>query len=328
MANELTTIDVTQLPVATEVKGNDTLLLVRPNGDGTNTPMRVAGSALPSSTGGTSGTKKKKEQRIVIGRAIRPLACEQGNVENWYCYGYSQGGVVTVPINVKNTVNYDNDDKEYYKEIDIYFKSYAGEVYDMQYHLTVGDRDKSQITQDIELQYNIYGFRVDKYEYSDSLNRMSIWLSYKIMPQTFHSASTHHYFECGVRKNHVRFPFHLFNRVVKIANNRYAIKSYSSIKGGLLLEVIGGYDELIRIYKLTRAINGKGYKKRNGERYRYIKKFRHLNFKNGIISSYKKPCGYFRIQYRRSSFSKWSEPFDFYLHKTYWKENSYVIELK
>lgn len=63
------TLDVTELPVAETVKDGDQLLLVRTQKNGVKAPMRMK-------------AKKQKKQQIVIGRAIRPRACEIGGVEN------------------------------------------------------------------------------------------------------------------------------------------------------------------------------------------------------------------------------------------------------
>lgn len=89
------TLDVTELPVAETVKDGDQLLLVRPNGDGTKTAMRIDGAVLKQ-------TKVKKvQEQYVIGRAVKPRACEQGHMVNWYVFGTIDNGsqfIATIPI--------------------------------------------------------------------------------------------------------------------------------------------------------------------------------------------------------------------------------------
>lgn len=79
------TLDVTELPVAETVKGRDQLLLVRTQKNGVKVPMRMESQKL---------TKQKKQQ-IVIGRAIRPQACEIGGVRTGMCLVELHGTTVS-----------------------------------------------------------------------------------------------------------------------------------------------------------------------------------------------------------------------------------------
>lgn len=69
MEEKLQSIDITQLPKASEVKSDDIMLLVRKNADGTVTPMKVDGSVLPSGGNGGASTRKKIKERYVLGLA-------------------------------------------------------------------------------------------------------------------------------------------------------------------------------------------------------------------------------------------------------------------
>lgn len=97
MEDKLQSIDITQLPKASEVKSNDIMLLVRKNADGTVTPMKVDGSVLPSGGNGGASIRKKIKERYVLGRAIKPFSCQMGNERNWYVYNRDH---YIVPINL------------------------------------------------------------------------------------------------------------------------------------------------------------------------------------------------------------------------------------
>lgn len=104
MEEKLQSIDITQLPKASEVKSDDIMLLVRKNADGTVTPMKVDGSVLPSGGNGGTNTRKKIKERYVLGRAIKPLSCQMGNERNWYVYNRNHD---VVPINLKGWLTKD-----------------------------------------------------------------------------------------------------------------------------------------------------------------------------------------------------------------------------
>lgn len=104
MEDKLQSIDITQLPKASEVRSDDIMLLVRKNADGTVTPMKVDGSVLPSGGNGGASTRKKIKERYVLGRAIKPFSCQMGNERNWYVYS---GNTNVIPVNFKNIITAD-----------------------------------------------------------------------------------------------------------------------------------------------------------------------------------------------------------------------------
>lgn len=93
------TLDVTELPVVKTVKDGDQLLLVRKQKNSVKVPMRMEPQKL---------TKQKKQQ-IVIGRAIRPRACEIGGVENWYVFGRSLWNSKCLLLNISSMLSYDDE---------------------------------------------------------------------------------------------------------------------------------------------------------------------------------------------------------------------------
>ena len=101
-------LDVTELPVAETVKDGDQLLLVRTQENGVKVPMRMNVQNMKAPN------MKAKKQQIVIGRAIRPRACEIGGVENWYVFGYASWhdnllllNIAPMSENVKVDIGYD-----------------------------------------------------------------------------------------------------------------------------------------------------------------------------------------------------------------------------
>ena len=50
MAENLKTLDINQFPKATEIKDDDTLLLIRPSANGKVKPMRVDGNLISKVT--------------------------------------------------------------------------------------------------------------------------------------------------------------------------------------------------------------------------------------------------------------------------------------
>lgn len=143
MVEKLQSIDITQLPKASEVKSNDIMLLVRKNADGTVTPMKVDGSVLPSGGNGGTSTRKKIKERYVLGRAIKPFSCQMGNERNWYVYSCWTN---VIPINFKDIITSDiyHGEKDFL--LKVYFKSIYGDDYGVfayhnLCHISGNDRD-------------------------------------------------------------------------------------------------------------------------------------------------------------------------------------------
>lgn len=139
MEDKLQSIDITQLPKASEVKSDDIMLLVRKNADGTVTPMKVDGSVLPSGGNGGASTRKKIKERYVLGRAIKPFSCQMGNESNWYVYS---SRTTVIPINFKKIITADiyNGEKDFL--LKVYFNSPNGYNYGVsEYHNLRGISD-------------------------------------------------------------------------------------------------------------------------------------------------------------------------------------------
>lgn len=200
------TLDVTELPVAETVKDSDQLLLVRTQKNGVKVPMRMK-------------AKKQKKQQIVIGRAIRPQACQIGGVENWYVFGrapwhnrllllriasmfpcYSDNlnfGYDMVVLNITNQ-----------KTGNVYvFKDVASTMnFDNFYDEFFANEDTAQTTNWQACFFEEAGlanaFRVDSYDLTERV--LTLNLTHKCLQTTdLRGTSTHHYFKDGVRRWHV-----------------------------------------------------------------------------------------------------------------------------
>ena len=203
---DIQTIDVQQLPDAGAVQNGDTLLLVRPNGDGTQQAMRVSGTAI-------AAPKKKKKQQYVIGRAIRPTACEIGGMENWYVYGVPNNSSYVLLCVAPMGYPYFLYDKVI---LNIKLSEKGREVVFEQ-----DVRDVDRLTRafrffyDLDLyadgtfDYSAYGnisfanaFRVDSYALANRV--LTLCLTHKkVSTADLRGTSTHHYFKDGVRRYHV-----------------------------------------------------------------------------------------------------------------------------
>lgn len=202
---DIKAVDVSQLPDAGAVKDGDMLLLVRPNGDGTQQAMRVSGSSIAVS--------KKKKQQIVIGRAIRPQACEIGGVENWYVYGVpyvsSYCLLCVAPMDSRVFL---------YDKVILNIKL-SGAGREVVFEKDVQDVDRltrafrfvyySNNDADDLLAPDFYGnisfanaFRVDSYSLANRV--LTLCLTHKrVSTADLRGTSTHHYFKDGVRRYHV-----------------------------------------------------------------------------------------------------------------------------
>lgn len=200
------TLDVTELPVAETVKGGDQLLLVRTQKNGVKVPMRMIYSKL---------TKQKKQQ-IVIGRAIRPRACEIGGVENWYVFGRNERLPRETVVSLCIDPLYFRDDKNnlvwgYDKVVLNITSLYDGRKFVIEQ--TLFDIDKvtglKHVT-DSAFRFEIgdpnsnvaNAFRVDAYDLTARV--LTLNLTHKIVQtDDLRGTSVHHYFKDGVRMYHV-----------------------------------------------------------------------------------------------------------------------------
>lgn len=204
---DIKAVDVQQLPDAGAVQDGDTLLLLRPNGDGTQQAMKVNGTAI-------AAPKKKKKQQIVIGRAIRPRACEIGGVENWYVYGVIRGYLPFVLLCVtpmdSSGFLYDKvilNIKLSEKGREVVFEQDVQDVDRLthSFRFFYGTSLDADGIFDYSDYYNISfanAFRVDSYALANRV--LTLCLTHKkVSTADLRGTSTHHYFKDGVRRYHV-----------------------------------------------------------------------------------------------------------------------------
>lgn len=109
---------------------------------------------------------KKMKSQVIIGRAIKPRACEIGGMENWYAFAGSPTillpkgcvGVENVYVRSISYINYDLLDRITYK---------------MNHHVIQLVSSSIDNSADVNCMY-----RVDKYEINEA-NLLSIWLTFK-----------------------------------------------------------------------------------------------------------------------------------------------------
>lgn len=99
---------------------------------------------------------KKKKSQVIIGRAIKPRACEIGGMENWYAF--AGNSAVCLPQGISEL------DKVYVRDITV-----------LEYSIEENLIQTGRVC-------NIHGsinsmWRVDRYEINE--NKLSIWLTYK-----------------------------------------------------------------------------------------------------------------------------------------------------
>ena len=201
------TLDVTELPVAETVKYGDQLLLVRTQKIGVRVPMRIIYSKL---------TKQKKQQ-IVIGRAIRPRACEIGGVENWYVFGYATWHANLLLLNIAPMSENVEKDIGYDMVVLNITDSSSGTVYVFKKERTQFDtrhkvmtfwvNSRTALTDNWEAVFRLdaqlaNAFRVDSYDLTARV--LTLNLTHKTLQTTdLRGTSTHHYFKEGVRRWHI-----------------------------------------------------------------------------------------------------------------------------
>lgn len=203
------TLDVTELPVAETVKDGDQLLLVRTQKNGVKVPMRMMYSKL---------TKQKKQQ-IVIGRAIRPRACEIGGVENWYVFGRAPWHESLLLLNISSMLSYDFEKPNlgydmvvlnitHQKTGNVYvFKQEVSRFNHENFFMTCWANDGTSQTPGWQIVFvEDHGlanaFRVDSYDLTTRV--LTLNLTHKCLQTVdLHGTSTHHYFKDGVRRWHL-----------------------------------------------------------------------------------------------------------------------------
>lgn len=204
-------LDVTELPVAETVKDGDQFLLVRTQKNGVKVPMRMESKKL---------TKQKKQQ-IVIGRAIRPRACQIGGVENWYVFGRSLWNSSLLLLNICSMSSYTPTKPDLGYDVVVLnithqktgtvfvFKSQAP-VFEgdcKNFIMTFRANKFSAQTTDWQNVFLLEGklanaFRVDSYDLTARV--LTLNLTHKYLPTTdLRGTSTHHYFKDGLRRWHV-----------------------------------------------------------------------------------------------------------------------------
>lgn len=200
------TLDVTELPVAKTVKDGDQLLLVRTQKNGVKVPMRMK-------------AKKQKKQQIVIGRAIRPRACEIGGVENWYVFGRVSWSNTLLLLNISSMLSYDFEKPNlgydmvvlnitHQKTGNVYvFKQEVSQYNHENFFMTCWAYDDTSQTTGWQIVFVedsglANAFRVDSYDLTTRV--LTLNLTHKCLQTVdLHGTSTHHYFKDGVRRWHV-----------------------------------------------------------------------------------------------------------------------------
>lgn len=207
------TLDVTELPVAETVKDGDQLLLVRTQKNGVKVPMRMESQKLTKQ-------KKQKKQQIVIGRAIRPRACEIGGVENWYVFGrILPNGGRPLLLNIASMLAYDSDTPNLgYDMVVLNITCQTtGKVYVFKQDVFTEEHEfffkQFYVSQDIALTDGWYeyfcsgqglanAFRVDSYDLTARVLTLNLTCK-RLQTTDLRGTSTHHYFKEGVRRWHV-----------------------------------------------------------------------------------------------------------------------------
>lgn len=267
------TLDVTELPVAKTVQDGDQLLLVRPNGDGTKTAMRIEGAALKQ-------TKVKKvQEQYVIGHAVKPRAFDQGHMVNWYVFGtVDYNGVILAYIPIQSKVI--NGSTVHVEKV--YIK-YYGASDDRYYEVALKDknialggqfsicrffiRDYDELPYEYSGHQKVIGIRVDRYEaYSDG-HVSAVWLSWRCVSRNIKTASTHHWFEGGYRQYR------------PIDGDRSFIAQRIYPRGDSFLDCFSDLEYEAIICKKMCKYNTPGQDKRKGD-FPYIRRlvFKRLNF--------------------------------------------------
>lgn len=200
------TLDVTELPVAETVKDGDQLLLVRTQKNGVKVPMRMK-------------AKKQKKQQIVIGRAIRPRACEIGGVENWYVFGRTPWHKSLLLLNISSMLYYDFEKPNLGYDMVVLNITHqkTGNVYVFKLEVFQSDHESffktcwadDSTSQTIGWQEVFLAnpdvanaFRVDSYDLTTRV--LTLNLTHKCLQTVdLHGTSTHHYFKDGVRRWHL-----------------------------------------------------------------------------------------------------------------------------
>lgn len=238
------TLDVTELPVAETVKDGDQLLLVRTQKDGAKVPMRMK-------------APKVKKQQIVIGRAIRPKACEIGGVENWYVFGTAPYFVNILLLNIAPMSENVWYDFGYDRVVLNITEQQLGDIFVFKKDVTDNDRKNLYMTfwasndtaYTLGWDYSFINaecanaFRVDSYDLTERV--LTLNLTHKcLLTADLRGTSTHHYFKDGVRRWHISKKL--------IVKNAFVSESYTTYNGLVILKgkpddiILHGIDILVK----------------------------------------------------------------------------------
>ena len=110
---------------------------------------------------------KKSKSQVIIGRAIKPRACEIGGMENWYAFAGSPA--ILLP---KGVVGVENVYVRYFEHIN--YALLDGTTYNLFYPIVQLVNSSMYPSANVNCMY-----RVDKYEINEA-NQLSIWLTFKI----------------------------------------------------------------------------------------------------------------------------------------------------
>lgn len=269
------TLDVTELPVAKTVKDGDQLLLVRTQKDGAKVPMCMK-------------APKVKKQQIVIGRAIRPKACEIGGVENWYVFGTAPYFTNILLLNIAPMSENVWLDFGYDRVVLNITEQQLGDIFVFKQDVTDNDRSMLYMTfwasnntaQTLDWD-NLFvnaecanAFRVDSYDLTERV--LTLNLTHKcLLTADLRGTSTHHYFKDGVRRWHISKKL--------IVKNAFGGEYYTTYNGLVILKrkpdniILHGEDILVKkkITLKSRLQFGLGSEVSSGRRH-------------GIVVSYSK----------------------------------------
>nr|DAW02247.1 MAG TPA: hypothetical protein [Caudoviricetes sp.] len=222
------TLDVTELPIAETVKDGDQLLLVRTQKNGVKAPMRMK-------------AKKQKKQQIVIGRAIRPRACQIGGVENWYVFGTAPYftnilllNIAPMSVNVWHDFGYDrvvlNITEQQLGDIFVFKQDVTNNDRSMLYMTFWASNNTAQTLGWDNLFVNAEcanAFRVDSYDLTERVLTLNLTHKY-LLTADLRGTSTHHYFKDGVRRWHISKKL--------IVKNAFGSEYYTTYNGLVILK--------------------------------------------------------------------------------------------
>ena len=218
---------------------------------------------------------KKMKSQVIIGRAIKPRACEIGGMENWYAFAGSP--TINLPKKVANV------EKVYvrpmwqidYDLLDIHNNSIVNSVMFL-------------MTAKVNCMY-----RVDKYEINEA-NLLSIWLTYKnnavIQRGTVSWMEINHGRKYDLRK--IMTPEVIANVIQKLKTDPVLEGDYRTEEQNIVLERFGLRYKNTRI----RSLYPSGNKHRKKLKWGRLKFVFNKNQPEGPNRLKKRMCGKYRIR--------------------------------